>query len=92
MTIEKLSPLRRFWNAWLRFGEWLGEIMSWVWMPLFYFLFLTPFAIWTRLFKDPLAVKGRPRNSYWTEKRLPPFDIKWAKNQGNGITPDTRSK
>jgi hypothetical protein len=74
--------LRRIWNGWIRFGHWLGNIMSWVWMPLFYFVIAAPVAICVKLFSDPLKMKVRKSDTYWTPKKLPTLNLKWAKNQG----------
>jgi len=83
MTISNDSPVKRLWQAWLRFGQWLGEIFSWVWMPLFYLVVAMPFALGVKLFSDPLRLRTGRQKSYWTPKKLPALDLKWAKNQGS---------
>ncbi|MDD2708164.1 MAG: hypothetical protein PHV34_09155 [Verrucomicrobiae bacterium] len=82
MTSSNDSFLTRAWRGWVRFGHWLGNVLSWVWMPLFYFTIALPAALFIRLAKDPMGVKGPDRKSYWTPKELPPMDLDWAKNQG----------
>ena len=79
--------LKQIWKAWIRFGHWIGDIMSWVWMPLFYFIIAAPVAIWIKLFKDPLCVKIQKSDTYWTPKKLPKLDQRWAKNQGTVSDP-----
>ena len=78
------SLLKRLWAAWLKLGCWIGEVMSWVWMPLFYFLFAMPFALAIKFFSDPLRLRGGRQKSYWTPKVLPQQDLAWAKSQGSG--------
>ena len=57
--LESVSLLRRLWLGWVRFGHWLGDVMSWVWMPLFYFVIALPFALGVKLFSDPLGLRRR---------------------------------
>jgi hypothetical protein len=83
--------LKRIWQAWIRFGHWIGDIMSWVWMPLFYFVIAAPVAICVKLFKDPLNVKIKKSDTYWTPKQLPKLDLKWAKNQGTTLRAESDS-
>ncbi len=78
-----INTLQRAWKAWLRFGHWIGEVMSWVWMPLFYFVIAMPFALVVRFVSDPLRVRCGPKSSYWEPKKLPPLDLAWAKSQGS---------
>ena len=81
---ESVSRLRRLWRAWVRFGHWLGDVMSWVWMPLFYFVIALPFALGVKLFSDPLGLRRRgSAASHWRPKILPPLDLDWARSQGS---------
>ncbi len=80
-----INTLQRAWKAWLRFGRWIGDVMSWVWMPLFYFIVVMPFALAVKWFSDPLRVKRRARASFWEPKRLPKLDLAWAKSQGSVV-------
>ncbi len=87
MTILKEEFFwRRLWQAWLKFGHGLGNVMSWVWMPIFYYVIAMPFALGTKMFSDPLRLRIRPQKSYWTAKKLLKMDIRWAKSQGSTTT------
>ena len=62
-----LTPLRK---AWMKFGEFLGRIISPVVMGLVYFVVLTPLSIVVRMFgRDLLKVKflGNSK-SYWIKR------------------------
>lgn len=55
----------------------VGQIMSWVWLTLFFLLILTPLALLLRVLgKDLLKLKRSPgAASYWNISRPPgPFD------------------
>ena len=69
----------------VRVGHWLGNVMSWVWMPLFYFVIALPFALGVKLFSDPLGLRRRPGASHWHPKKLPPLDLDWARSQGSTV-------
>ena len=73
------------WQGWIQFGHWLGNIMSWVWMPLFYFIMVLPFAVGVRLFSDPLHRRKGTAQTFWLPKRLPKLDMHWARNQGSVV-------
>jgi hypothetical protein len=74
---------KRLWQAWLRFGHWIGNVMSWVWMPLFYFVFAMPVALVIKLVSDPLRIRVGRQKSYWIPKEMPKLDMQWAKSQGS---------
>ena len=82
---DSFSTFRRLWRGWVRFGHWLGDVMSWVWMPLFYFVIALPFALGVKLFSDPLGLRRRPGASHWHPKKLPPLDLDWARSQGSTV-------
>jgi hypothetical protein len=84
--------LNRIWKAWIRFGHWMGTIMSWVWMPLFYFIIAMPVAMGVKFFSDPLQLSRKKKASYWTPKKLPKLDLDWAKSQGSTVIPTSESK
>ena len=90
MTISKVSFWRRLWQAWLRLGHWIGNVMSWVWMPLFYFVFVMPIALGIKLFADPLHLRMGQRKSYWLSKKLPKLNLEWAKNQGSTVSGESK--
>jgi hypothetical protein len=83
---------KRIWKAWIQFGHLIGEIMSWVWMPLFYYIVAMPVAVGIKLFKDPLQLRTGKKASYWTRKEMPEMDMAWAKSQGSTVLPDSDTK
>lgn len=55
--------LKRLWERWKVIAHVIGDVQARLLLSLFYFLFLSPFALGVRLFSDPLRVKAhnRPR-------------------------------
>lgn len=59
-----LLPLNRLWAA---FAEWLGHINNFVLLGAFFYLFVLPVGLVTRLFRDPMKRKIDPNAaSYWS--------------------------
>ena len=51
-------------QALLRFSERFGNMLSRIFLTLLYFLVLGPFAIFYRIFADPLRI-SRPSSGNW---------------------------
>ena len=63
-----MESLRKVWQAWKRFGQFIGDLIGRVVLTAFYFTLFMPFALGVRLFGDPLAI--RPLNrAKWLERR-----------------------
>ena len=61
-----LSPLNKLW---MKFGIFLGNVISPIIMGIIYFLVVTPIGILLRLFrKDVLRLKYDDSNTYWIKK------------------------
>ena len=61
-----LSPLNKLW---MKFGIFLGNVISPIIMGIIYFLVVTPIGIMLRLFrKDVLRLKNDDSNTYWIKK------------------------
>ena len=61
-----LSPLNKLW---MKFGIFLGNVISPIIMGIIYFLVVTPIGILLRLFrKDVLRLKNNDSNTYWIKK------------------------
>ena len=61
-----LTPLNKLW---IKFGLFLGKIISPIVMGIIFFLVVTPIALFMRLLKkDLLNLKFNKKNTYWIEK------------------------
>ena len=66
LNSKVLTPLNK---AWLRFGIFLGKIVSPLVMGIIFFFVVTPIAILMRLLqKDLLNLKYNDSSSYWVKK------------------------
>jgi len=61
--------LKGLWQRWSEFSKRMGAFQSRVLLSLFFFLFVSPFALAVRIFSDPLGLKPRPEGSYWVPRK-----------------------
>ena len=63
---RKMQALRKVWQTWKRFGQFMGDLIGRLVLTVFYFTLFMPFGLGVRFFGDPLAM--RPRGpSKWLE-------------------------
>lgn len=67
---------KHLWRAWQRVARAIGTLLSRVVVTLVYFVAVTPFALGSRLFSDPLGLRRRPVR--WVPLS-PPADIEEAR-------------
>jgi hypothetical protein len=63
-----METLRKFWQAWKRIGQFIGDQIGRVVLTVFYFTLFMPFALIVRFFMDPLAIKPLS-HSKWLERK-----------------------
>ncbi len=62
-----MEALKKFWHAWKRFGQVMGDFIGRLVLTVFYFTLFMPFGLGVRFFADPLAL--RPSGpSKWLER------------------------
>jgi len=62
-----MEPLKKFWEKWKAFGQFLGNLLARVVLTIFYFTVFVPFGLGVRLFSDPLGIKTQA-TKYWQER------------------------
>lgn len=69
-----MEILRKGWEAWKRFGQFMGDQIGRVVLTIFYFTLFMPFGLGVRFFGDPLAL--RPRKPVaWVERKTQDLTI-----------------
>ena len=63
-----MEALRKVWEAWKRFGQFMGDLIGRLVLTVFYFTLFMPFGLGVRFFGDPLAIHSRSR-AKWLERR-----------------------
>jgi len=69
-----METLRKFWHAWKRFGQLIGDFMGRLVLTVFYFTLFMPFGLGVRFFADPLAIRPLSR-AKWLERRTQDLTI-----------------
>ena len=67
--------LRKIWQAWKRFGKFIGDVIARVVLTAFYFTLFMPFGLGVRFMADPLAI-GRSTSKSWLERRTRDVTLK----------------
>jgi len=62
-----MEALKKFWEKWKAFGQFLGNLLARVVLTIFYFTVFVPFGLGVRLFGDPLGIKTQA-TKYWQER------------------------
>ena len=52
-----MDVLRRLWQAWKRFGQFMGDMVARLVLTLFYFTLFVPFGLGVTLFSDPMQMR-----------------------------------
>tara|TARA_B100001057_G_C22844239_1_gene948324 strand:- start:2110 stop:2508 length:399 start_codon:yes stop_codon:yes gene_type:complete len=70
ITIIKDSALFYLNKIWMRFGRFIGMIISPIVLAIIFFVIITPYALVMRLFgRDELRLKIRKEGSYWKPRK-----------------------
>ena len=63
-----METLRKVWQAWKRFGQFMGDLIGRLVLTIFYFTLFMPFGLGVRLLGDPLAIRPLSR-AKWLERK-----------------------
>lgn len=74
--------LRRMWRGWTHFAERMGNIQGRLLMSFFYFIIVTPFALFFQLFNDPLQLQVTEEEATWQPKEQVDLTLREAREQG----------
>ena len=69
------------WKGWARFTRHFGDFQSRVFLTLFYFTILAPFALFLRLLGDPLRVRRSPEGNAWIKRSERPTELDAARKE-----------
>jgi hypothetical protein len=75
------NPLKKLWLSWENFSKRMGSFQSRIILSLFYFIFVTPFALGVKIFSDPLNIKHQSSKSHWLSKKEIKYDLEQYRRQ-----------
>lgn len=63
-----MEVLGRFWEGWKKFGLFIGNLVGRIFLTIFYFTIVVPFALPQTLFGDRLDVKNFAKPTWLARK------------------------
>ncbi|MCP5101638.1 MAG: hypothetical protein GY943_39340 [Chloroflexi bacterium] len=63
-----MNALRKFWEGWKKFGQFMGDFIGRLVLTIFYFTILMPFGLIVTLFQDRLDTKSFSKPT-WTDRK-----------------------
>ena len=76
-----MNLLRTLWQAWKRFGQFLGDVLARVVLTIFYFTVFAPFGLGVALWSDPLCIRGSGDSRLWLPRQTGDQSIDEARRQ-----------
>ncbi len=75
------NPIKKMWQHWGYFSKRMGGFQSRIILSLFYFIFVSPFALAVKIFSDPLNIKHKSSKSHWLTKKEINADLEQSRRQ-----------
>ena len=81
--VEKVPTnlLKNLWQSWKNFSKRMGSFQSRIMLSLFFFIFVSPFALAVKIFSDPLKIKHKSSKSHWLPKKEIKYDLEQYRRQ-----------
>lgn len=76
-----MDLLRKIWQAWKRFGQFLGDVLARVVLTLFYFTVFVPFGLGVTLLSDPLRIRRPGGPHLWLSRQTGDQSVNEARRQ-----------
>ena len=76
-----MDLLHKLWQAWKRFGQFLGDVLARVVLTLFYFTVFLPFGLGVTLLSDPLRIRRSADPHLWLSRQTRDRSINDARRQ-----------
>ena len=79
ITILKPKFLSKFYEIWIKFGEFMGHITSTIILAILFFGVFTPISLFFKIIRrDPLNRKiDKKAKTYWIKRELQPQSMKY---------------
>lgn len=70
-----------FWQNWKRYGGYIGDFQSRLFLTVFYFTVMVPFGLLVRLLRDPLHLRKQITTSTWVKGKAKGTDLNSSRYQ-----------
>jgi len=77
------NQLKSLWQNWKDYSKRMGSFQTRIMLSLFYFIFVSPFALAVKMFSDPLKIKKQSasKQSHWLTKKETDIDLDQYRRQ-----------
>jgi len=77
------NPIKKLLHTWKNFSKRMGSFQSRIILSLFFFIFVSPFALTVKIFSfsDPLNIKHQTTKSHWLTKKEIKNDLEQYRRQ-----------
>ena len=75
------NPLKRLWQSWGNLSKRIGGFQTRVFLSLFFFVFVSPFALIMKRVSDPLRIRYQDNDSHWLPKAETEVDLEQFRRQ-----------
>jgi len=75
------NPIKKLWQIWNNFSKRMGSFQSRIILSLFFFIFVSPFAIAVKIFSDPLNIRHKTTKSHWLTRKEIKTDLEQSRRQ-----------
>jgi len=75
------NPIKKLWQIWNNFSKRMGNFQSRIILSLFFFIFVSPFAIAVKIFSDPLNIRHKTTKSHWLTRKEIKTDLEQSRRQ-----------
>jgi len=80
-TRTPTNLFKKLWPSWKEFSKRMGNFQSRIILSIFFFIFVSPFALAVKVFSDPLNIKHQSSTSHWLPKREIKNDLEQYRRQ-----------
>ena len=77
----KTNTIKKLYQSWKNFSERMGNFQNRIILSLFFFIFVSPFALAMKIFSDPLKIKKRRKKSHWLPKKEMKIELEQFRRQ-----------
>lgn len=72
---------KKLWQSWGSFSKRMGDFQSRIFLSMFFFIVVSPFALAVKMFSDPLRIRYRGNESHWLSKMTTKIDLEQSRKQ-----------
>lgn len=77
-----METLKKIWAGWTKVVMFIGTVLAWLILTIFYFTIFVPFGALQTLLGDRLDTKNKGRNPSWSDRTTTDLTLEDARRLG----------